>query len=94
MKVLSAITLAVVFLAQIATGQNPNFSPYRCVANHINNLTPVEYNPAQAAKSFYTGGDTAKAMNLAIKLKKVFDGKGLYIVLNKIPDDPDYLDSI
>ena len=88
------IFIIALFVQNYIVAQNPNATPLKCVSNHINNLMPPQYNPQQAAKSFYTGIDTAKAVDLAIKLKKVYDGKGLYISLNKIPDDSNYIDSL
>ncbi len=68
-------------------------SPFKCVANHLNHLNEKDYNPAQAAKSFFVP-DSAKSVDYAIKLKKIYDGLGLFVPLSRIPDNPDYIDSL
>ncbi len=68
-------------------------SAFKCVTNHVNNLSEKNYNPAQASKSFFVP-DSAKSVDYAIKLKKVYDGIGLFVPLSRIPDNPNYIDSL
>ncbi len=77
-------------------GQSPVLgfeSPYKCVTNHLTHLNPKEYHEEQAGRSFLLQ-DSLKRVELAIKLKRVFDGMGLYVPVHRIPDLPDYVDSL
>jgi MscS family membrane protein len=67
-----------------------NKSPRDIIYNHLFNLQKESYNPDLAAKSF----KTEKAQKLAIKLKQILDGKGIYIDFNKVPEEADYIDSV
>jgi len=70
-------------------------TPYNSVKTHLQFLQEDSYYPENSAKVFSSARFTKdKAENLAIKLKQVLDGKGLYIDLDLIPNDPDYIDSI
>ncbi len=88
----------IIFIILLSLVQNISFaqkiqdSPYSCVVNHLDNLNIAK--PKLAAGSFFVPGDTTKAVDLAIKLKKVFDGMGLFVPVNKIPNNPDYIDSL
>lgn len=66
-------------------------NPYEVVYNHLYNLQTDSYNPDIAALSFPSG--TSEAADLAIQLKQILDGKGLYLDLNRIPTDPEYRDT-
>lgn len=68
---------------------NPNATIY----THIYFLQKDSYNPGKAAKTIY-GLEKNSAVDKAIKIKKVLDGKGLYLDFNKIPNNPNYNDSI
>lgn len=65
-------------------------SPYNTIYIHLHYLQPDSYEPAKAAKAIYGISDSTQATRLAIKLKQILDGKGLYVQLNKIPQKPDY----
>ncbi len=68
-------------------------SPYQCVTNHLTHLNPKHYDPNLSAASFLHE-DSVFRVELAIRLKRVFDGKGLYVPVNKIPDNSDFVDSL
>ena len=68
---------------------NPNATIY----THIYFLQQDSYQPKKAAKTIY-GLENDKAVKKAIKIKRVLDGKGLYIDFNKIPNNPNYNDTI
>lgn len=70
-----------------------NESPYSTVYSHIHYLQAEEYDPAIAAKAFKIK-DQKTAQGLAIQLKQVLDGKGIFIQLDRIPQDPAYSDSL
>jgi MscS family membrane protein len=94
---LFALFLFVAFHLQ-ATAQDSlryNLStPYNAVYTHLNFLQEYNYNPQISAKVFNQERFLeTEAIELAIKLKQVFDGTGQYIYIEDIPKDPDYLDS-
>jgi len=86
------LSLFLLFAQNVVFSQGENNSPYKCISNHLNYLN--QHKPELAAKSFYVKKDTSKAIDLAIKLKKVYDGMGLFVPVNKVPDNPDYIDSL
>lgn len=70
-------------------------TPQKAVFNHLWYLQKEQYKPELAAKSL--DNRKVKVENkerLAIQLKQVYDGKGIFIELDKIPDDAAYLDSV
>jgi len=68
-------------------------TPRSTIITHLENLKPENYYPEAAVKTIYglSGDDAIKK---AIRLKYVFEGKGLYIKYSDIPGDPNYIDSI
>ena len=93
-KIIKILILLIFVLVQnISFSQGSLNSPYKCISNHLNHLNQPDYNPKKAIKSFVTGKDTSKVIEIAIKLKKIYDGMGLYVPVEKIPDKPDYIDS-
>ena len=68
---------------------NPNTTIY----THIYFLQDASYQPKKAAKTIY-GLPEKEAIEKAVKIKKVLDGKGLYIDFAKIPTNSNYKDSI
>jgi len=67
-------------------------SPYNTVLTHLKFLQPDNYHPNVAAKVFDLT-DKKKAKNLAIELKQVYDGQGLFIDLDDLPRENNYVDS-
>ncbi|MCP4457551.1 MAG: mechanosensitive ion channel family protein [Cytophagales bacterium] len=70
-------------------------SPYKSIWTHLYYLQPDTYNDSLAAQSFQPerrGLDRAK--DLAIKLKQVLDGNGLFIYMDEVPKKVNYYDSI
>lgn len=68
---------------------NPNATIY----THLYFLQDDTYQPKKAAKVFH-GLTTTIAVDKAIKLKKILDGKGLFVDFSKIPSDPNFNDTI
>lgn len=68
-------------------------TPYNAAYVHLYYLQPDSYDPGKAAQALNGPQDSTKQVELAIKLKQVFDGKGLYMRLNRLPRKPDYIDS-
>lgn len=76
-------------------GQNleENFelkSPYSTVYTHLYNLQSDSYNPNLAKTAF--GDDGTEKM--AIQLKQILDGKGLFVDMTSLPIDSNYLDTV
>ncbi len=68
-------------------------NPKATVYTHIYFLQDDSYQPEKAAKTIF--GLTKKdAIEKAIKIKKVLDGKGLYIDFNRVPINNNHKDSI
>ncbi len=68
-------------------------TPRSAVYTHLENLKPGNYRPEISAKVFY-GLPNEQAKDKAIKLKYIYEGKGLSIDYNQIPNDPNYTDSL
>ncbi|MEM8908224.1 MAG: mechanosensitive ion channel family protein [Bacteroidota bacterium] len=80
--------------AQVATNPELNLSsPYNSIYTHLYYLQTDSYQPALAAKSLQVVADSARMVQLAIQLKQILDGQGLYIHLNLLPQQNNYLDS-
>ncbi|MCB0588621.1 MAG: mechanosensitive ion channel family protein, partial [Phaeodactylibacter sp.] len=65
-------------------------TPYNTVLAHLYYLQPDTYRPELAARTIYGVQDSARAVRLAIQLKQVLDGRGLKVIMNRLPQDPDY----
>lgn len=68
-------------------------TPRAAVINHLLYLQSDRYQPETSARSFELQ-DQEKAKQIAIKLKQIYDGRGYFIAVDHIPDDPNYRDSI
>ncbi len=68
-------------------------SPRATIYTHLENLKPDNYHPEISAKTIY-GVDLETAKEKAIKLKYIYDAKGVFIDYNNIPSDPNYTDSL
>ncbi len=69
-------------------------SPYHAINTHLYYLKSAHYNDTLAAAPFNLNARPAKeAIQVAVKLKQIIDGEGVYIDLDDIPKEPDYYDS-
>lgn len=68
---------------------NPNSTIY----THIYFLQEDSYEPIKAAKTI-NGLTEKEAIEKAIKIKRILDGKGLYLNFSSIPNNPNYNDTI
>lgn len=68
-------------------------SPYNTVLVHLQYLQPDLYQPGMAAQTLAGVADSARASRLAIQLKQIYDGEGLYVPVGQIPQNPNYFDS-
>ncbi len=68
-------------------------SPRATFFTHLENLKPNNYHPELSAKTIYNL-PLEQAKDKALKLKYIYDGKGVFIDYNSIPSDPNYIDSL
>ena len=68
-------------------------SPSDALWVHLHYLQSDNYEPGISASTF-RGADSLSRVDLAVQLKQIYDGSGLYVRINQVPQDPDYVDSI
>lgn len=68
-------------------------NPHATIYTHLFFLQSDSYAPKKAAQTMY-GLPEKKAVSKAIKIKKVLDGKGLFVDFEKIPKSNDFKDTI
>lgn len=68
-------------------------TPRSTIFTHLHNLEPKNYHPETAAKTIY-GLPQDEAKDKVIRLKYIYEGKGLAIDYSNIPNNPNYTDSI
>lgn len=70
-------------------------SPHNAMRTHLENLQAESYHDSLAAQVFNPQKRTlSKAKEMAIRLKRVLDGKGIYIYMDEVPRAFNYYDSI
>lgn len=101
-KINLALTIILLLLGQYSSfGQRKavNLStPFNTISTHIDNLQKEEgkYNPAVSAQTLFRGGKYASLKirkDLAIKLLKILDSRGLKVDYAILPKDPKYVDT-
>lgn len=68
-------------------------NPKATVYTHIYFLQEDSYEPKNAAKTIY-GLEEGKAIEIAVKIKRVLDGKGLKVDFNRISTDSTFKDTL
>lgn len=69
-------------------------SPYHTTLSFFYNLEEGHYKPENAAKTLdLSGTNDQNGERLAIKLKQIFEGKGILVRTNEIPNEQNYFDS-
>lgn len=69
-------------------------TPYHAVVTHLRFLQEDNYHPEISAKTIFSEKLTnEQAIAIAIKIKQIYDGRGIYIDVDEIPRNPDYVDS-
>jgi len=90
------ILIFVLFITSVGFSQNePKVdlsNPSATIYTHLYFLQPDSYQPEKAAKTIY-GYKGEEAIDKAIKLKKILDGKGLYVDFTKVPNNPKFSDT-
>ncbi|MBK9257897.1 MAG: mechanosensitive ion channel family protein [Saprospiraceae bacterium] len=69
-------------------------SPQKVVGNHLHYMSEGSFDEEKAALSFPPQYSQSKREQLSQELKHFYDGMGLEIEIKKIPDDPDFIDSL
>ncbi|WP_439488754.1 mechanosensitive ion channel family protein [Algoriphagus sp.] len=77
-------------------GQSLNLtSPYHTTLTFFYNLEEGNYKPENAAKALdLSDAQTKDGQRLAVKLKQIFEGKGIIVRINEIPNEQNYQDSV
>ncbi|HAS47265.1 MAG TPA: mechanosensitive ion channel protein, partial [Microscillaceae bacterium] len=90
----------LIFVVQFAQAQNTKnldlSTPYNTISTHIDNLQKDNYHPEISAQTLYRGGQYAslkKRKDLAIKLLKIMDARGLEVDYEKLPRNPKFEDT-
>jgi MscS family membrane protein len=94
-KLCFLILFALAQLSAFSQNNRQLSSPYHTLSYFQNNLTDEHHYPDSASRTFYPGhikkGDAAR---LAVKLKQIIDGRGIYVDLEKVPNTPEWKDSV
>lgn len=70
-------------------------TPHNTTLSFFHNLQEGNFKPEISAKALDVSRMAdANANSLAVKLKQVFDGKGVYVRINEIPNERNYVDSL
>ena len=88
-KLISLFILLFTFVNQGWATTNANESPYSVVYNHLYYLQQEHYDLDKSKKSFQS--DNQKE---AIQLKKLLDAKGIYVDINLLPKESNFIDSV
>ena len=91
------VSVLILFLgnALFAQTNSLRLTPYQSLSYFVNNLADDNYHPDSASIVFYPKYvNPEKAIGYSIKLKQIIDGKGIFIDLEKVPNNPDFRDSL
>jgi MscS family membrane protein len=69
-------------------------TPYQTVYTHLHYLQSDSYQPERSAAVMQGVTDADEAQSLAIKLKQILDGKGLFVEMDRLPRVPNYRDTL
>lgn len=97
MKQTRFLFVAALLLTLQSAAQNRFFdlsSPHNSVRTHLENLQPDTFNDSLAAQAFNPKERSlTEAKTSALRLKRVLDGKGIYIYMDEVPKATNYYDS-
>lgn len=98
-KILHKSILLITFFAyQAAVGQEKAVqleTPRQTVITHLIFLQDESFEPKKSAQTLLPGVvPETEAEQMAIKLKQIYDGSGLYIDVEEIPNQRNYFDSV
>lgn len=92
--VIVSVFIGVLLTAPVLAQEEVEFStesPYHTVLAHLYFLQPDSYDPSKAANTLFRLEGEHDAEQLAIMLKQILDGRGLFVNLEELPRDPAYL---
>ncbi len=93
------IFFSVLFAISAVFGQDSSnikidlSSPRNTIRTHLHFLSIDNYDPEKAAQTIQ-GYTEKRAEELAIKIDKILTGRGLYVVLSKVPNNPNFVDTV
>ncbi|MEM6829884.1 MAG: hypothetical protein AAF551_05165, partial [Bacteroidota bacterium] len=92
------LILFATFCSLFSSTAQDNFyslsSPYNTIRTHLQNLQPESYYDSLSALTFIPRErGLEKSKRYAIQLKRILDGKGLYIYMDEVPKATNYFDS-
>ncbi len=92
--IIAQLILAFTVQSQNANAPEPNLeTPYNTMFVHLYYLQVETYQPELAAVTLFRSKDSVDMVEHAIMLKQIFDGNGLFVRLNLLPQESDFLDS-
>jgi len=70
-------------------------TPFQTILTHLKYMQDETYHPDIAAAVFSMSDveDRSLAKSYAIRLKRILDGKGIYVEMSELPQDENYVDS-
>jgi MscS family membrane protein len=96
-KFFCTLSILLIFLSFKATGQEDApltmATPYHTMYAHLYYLQSDTYRPQLAAQVFPPAIDSTARRRAAIRLKQILDGSGLFVDLEAVPQDSNYIDS-
>ena len=96
-KIIFSLSLIFLFFAHTthaySSPKNDLKSPYNSIWAHLHYLQVDTYNSEEAIKPFKLESEPKQALELANNLLQIFDWKGLYVDIEKVPKDSMYIDS-
>jgi MscS family membrane protein len=91
-KILSSLIFAIALIS-CSFAQSLS-SPYETVYTHLSNLQEDNYKPEIASAVIPPNiTDQSKRQELAIHIKQILDGKGLFVIEDELPREENYTDS-
>ncbi|MCR9286621.1 mechanosensitive ion channel family protein [Saprospiraceae bacterium] len=83
-----------ILFSQTKNAPNPTLeSPFNSMWVHLYYLQNETYSPEISARTISNTADTALAIQRAVQLKQILDGKGLFVYLENITQDSNFIDS-
>ncbi len=68
-------------------------TPRSAIRTHLHFLSTKDYQPQKSAKVIQ-GYQGEEAEELAIKIKKILQGRGLVVAFAKVPNNPNFVDTV
>ncbi len=87
------LLLAIIVFGQNNAQRLTMSTPHDAMWVHLYYLQSEHYDPGQSAEAF-VDADSITRVKWAIQLKQIFDGEGLYVQMNLLPKESDYIDTV